>query len=153
LKYNLRFGRGDVKWNFIFFRREKPGNPSFADRMAILRKSGFTVVQRGAGLMRVARSPLAVDLKDVNYSIHVEGRAGIAMGDEIGTLIGGYQKFFRTPTGKHKPAFADGLKGLHDFEEDVKEALGQEIICTTAYRIGTSESPKEFGKIRSEAAF
>jgi hypothetical protein len=112
---------------FMFFRREKPSNPSFSDRMDSLRKSGFAVTQRGAGLMRVTRGAFAVDLKDVNNSVHGEGRAGIAMGDEIGSLIdGGYQKFFRTPSGKQKPALADELKGLHDFEEDVKEALGQE---------------------------
>jgi hypothetical protein len=112
---------------FMFFRREKPSNPSFADRMDILRKSGFTVVQRGAGLMRIARGRFAVDLKEIDNSVNVADRAGIAMGDEIGFLIdGGYQKFFRTPTGRQKPALADELKGLHDFEEDVKEALGQE---------------------------
>jgi hypothetical protein len=112
---------------FMFFRREKPSNPSFADRMDSLRKSGFTVTQRGAGVMRVTRGAFAVDLKDVNNSVDIADRAGIAMGDEIGVLIdGGYQKFFRTPTGKQKPALADELQGLHDFEEDVKEALGQE---------------------------
>jgi hypothetical protein len=111
----------------MFFRRQKPSNPSFAERMDSLRKSGFAVAQRGAGLMRISRGPFAVDLKDVNNMVDVADRAGIAMGDEIGFLIdGGYQKFFRTPAGKQKPALADELKGLHDFEEDVKEALGQE---------------------------
>ena len=55
------------------------------------------------------------------------GVAGIAMGDEIGALVdGGFQKFFRAVSGKNRPALADDLKVLHEFEEDLKEALGQE---------------------------
>ena len=49
------------------------------------------------------------------------------MGAEIGYLVdGGYQKFFQTPSGIRKPALAEELIGLHNFEEDLKEALGQE---------------------------
>lgn len=111
----------------MFFRREKTRNPSFSERMDSLRKAGFTVSGRSGDVMRVTRGDCAVDLKELNSSVHVEGRAGIAMGEEIGALVdGGYQKFFRTPSGKQKPALAQELKDLHDFEEDVKEALGQE---------------------------
>ena len=112
---------------FMFFRRQKPSNPTFPERMESLRKAGFAVAQRSGGVMRVTRAPFAVELKDANNSVDVADRAGIIMGDEIGLLIdSGYQKFFRTGSGKQKPALADELKGLHDFEEDVKEALGQE---------------------------
>ena len=53
--------------------------------------------------------------------------AGMEMGGEIGALVdGGFQKFFRTPAGKNRPALADDLKALHEFEEDLREALGQE---------------------------
>ena len=49
------------------------------------------------------------------------------MCDEIGALVdGGFQKFFRTPSGKKKPALAEELKALHDFEEDAREALGKQ---------------------------
>ena len=55
------------------------------------------------------------------------GVAGMAMGGEIGALVdGGFQKFFRPPSGKSRPALAGDLKALHEFEEDLKEALGQE---------------------------
>jgi hypothetical protein len=111
---------------FMFFRREKPSNPSVSQRMDALRNAGFTVVSRPGG-MRVTRGGCGVDLKDVDGTVRVEGRAGIVMGDEIGSLVdGGYQKFFRTPTGKQKPALAGELKAIHDFEEDLKESLGQE---------------------------
>jgi len=37
---------------------------------------------------------------------------------------GGYQKFFRAPSGAQKPALASELKALHEFEEDLKAGLG-----------------------------
>jgi hypothetical protein len=52
------------------------------------------------------------------------------MGKEIGTLTDeGFQKFFTTPSGKRKPALAEELKEIHNFQEDLREALG----LTTLY--------------------
>lgn len=111
----------------MFFRREKPANPTVSQRLDSVRKAGFEVVQRPGGLSRVRRGDYAVDLRDVDGFLAREGRAGILIGDEIGSLVdGGFQKFFRTPGGKQKPALAEELKALHDFEEDLKEVLGQE---------------------------
>jgi hypothetical protein len=111
----------------MFFRRESPKNPTFAERIENLRKAGFTVTPAGGGASRASRGSCAVDLKEEGGAAALAGRAGIAFGDEIGALVdGGFQKFFRTPSGKQKPAEADELKALHDFEEDLKEGLGQE---------------------------
>jgi hypothetical protein len=110
----------------MFFRREPVKNPSFNDRMENLRKAGFTVTPAPSGATRVIRGYCAVDLKENGPAVDVSDRAGILMGNEIGVLVdGGYQKFFQTPSGKRKPALAEELKALHEFEEDVKEALGQ----------------------------
>jgi hypothetical protein len=110
----------------MFFRRERPKNPTFAERLDSLRKAGFTVTPRPGAAERVGRQNCAVDLVADGGTVHREGRAGILMGAEIGELVdGGYQKFFRTPSGKKKPALADELKALHDFEEDLKEGLGE----------------------------
>jgi hypothetical protein len=105
----------------MFFRRERPKNPSFSDRVESLRKAGFAVAARN-GVTRVSRDSCAVDLRE---SGEAAAPAGIVMGDDIGALVdGGFQKFFRTPSGKKKPALAHELKALHDFEEDVRELLG-----------------------------
>jgi len=40
--------------------------------------------------------------------------------------IAGFRSFSRRPPAGRKPALADELKALHDFEEDLKEGLGQE---------------------------
>ena len=112
---------------FMFFRRERPKNPTFTERMEALRKAGFTVNPASGDATRVSRGDFAVDLKEKDGAVLAEGRAGILFCGEIAYLVdGGFQKFFRTLTGKQKPALADELKGLHDFEEDLKEALGQE---------------------------
>ena len=121
----------------MFFRRERSKNPKFADRLDSLRKAGFTVTPLAGGAVpadgaapgaavRVSRENCAVDLREEGGTVHREDRAGILTGAEIGVLVdGGYQKFFRTPSGQNKPALAGELKALHDFEEDLKEGLGE----------------------------
>jgi hypothetical protein len=53
----------------------------------------------------------------------------VLVGNEIARLVdGGYQKIFRAASGKVKPALADDLKALHDFEEDLKEGLAQKSL-------------------------
>jgi hypothetical protein len=116
----------------MFFRREQPKNPTFADRMESLRKAGFTTTPQTTGAVHASRANCAVELKEENGAVRA-GSAGILMGGEIGALVdGGFQKFFRTPSGKNRPALADDLKALHDFEEDLKEALGQEAYYNQA---------------------
>jgi hypothetical protein len=112
----------------MFFRREQPKNPTFSDRMESLRKAGFTVTSMAGGTVRASKDNCAVDIQEQDGKVRA-GRAGIAMGGEIGALVdGGYQKFFRTPSGKSQPALAGELKALHEFEEDLREGLGQESL-------------------------
>ena len=113
----------------MFFRRERPKIPTFQERLDQLKKLGFKRTQQSGGSVRVSRESCAVDLSEREGGVHISDRAGIAIGNEIGLLVdGGYQKFFRTASGKTKPALADDLKALHDFEEDLKEALGQKSL-------------------------
>jgi len=113
----------------MFFRRERPKNPTFAERLDNLRRARFTITPQAGGAVRVSRENCAVDLKEEGGRVLREDRAGIEMGAEIGVLVdGGYQKFFQTPSGKKKPALADELKQLHGFEEDLKEGLGEESL-------------------------
>ena len=110
----------------MFFRRERPKNPTFQERLDQLKTAGFTVTPKGGGV-RVCRGVCAVDLSEREGAVHIADRAGIQIGDEIGVLVdGGFQKFFRTPSGKKKPALAEELKALHAFDEDLKEGLGQQ---------------------------
>jgi hypothetical protein len=111
----------------MFFRRERPKNPTYSERLESLRRAGFAVEPRAGSAVRVSRGGYAAELDEVDDKVHVAARAGVLTGGEIGALVdGGYQKFFRTPSGKQMPALANELKAIHDFEEDLKEALGEE---------------------------
>ena len=109
----------------MFFRRERPKIPTAQERLDQLKARGFTVSQ-SAGGFRITRGACAVDLTQTEGSLRIAERAGILLSGEIARLVdAGYQKIFRAASGKTKPALADDLKALHDFEEDLKEALGQ----------------------------
>ena len=111
----------------MFFRREHPHILTFTERLDNLRRAGLTLTPMAGGVVRASRGGCAVDLTDENGTVAIAGRAGMAQGSEIGALVdGGFQKFFETPSGAKKPALADELQALHEFEEDLKEGLGQE---------------------------
>ena len=121
----------------MFFRREKPHEPSFDERLANLKKLGFDVRPKGSGAVLATRHGIAAIITDKRGERpHVE-HAGLLIGDEIGALThGGYQMFFVTPTKKRRPALADQLKALHAFEEDLKEGLG--IVSLYNEGLGTT---------------
>ena len=131
----------------MFFRRERPVTRNFEEKLNGLRAAGFTVVAARPGISRVSRGCYALDLKESAGAVVVEDRAGVLMGDEIGVLVdGGYQKFFRAPSGKKAPALADDLKGLHDFEEDVKESLGMKSLYNES--LGTVSTLYQYDRVK-----
>jgi hypothetical protein len=106
----------------------------------------MTATQHG-GPARVTRGECAVDLTETPDGYRVNERAGIMIGDEIGVLVdGGYQKFFRTPHGVRKPATADQLKALHDFEEDLMEELGEKSLYNVA--LGTVSTFYQYDRVK-----
>lgn len=110
----------------MFFRRERIKKLTFDDHIAAARSAGFRTESVGGGRTRIERDGVAAiaqpGAEDVpNFPV----RAGVVMGQEIGTLTdGGFQKFFTTPSGKRKPALAEELKAIQNFQEDLREALG-----------------------------
>jgi hypothetical protein len=111
----------------MFFRNQRPKKPTFQERLDNVRRAGFTVEPLSGAAARVVRDGYATDLEEADDQIQVRSRAGLLMDGEIGALVdGGFQKFFRTPSGKRRPALAGELKAIHDFEEDLKEALGEQ---------------------------
>jgi hypothetical protein len=115
----------------MFFRRERPKHLTFEDHMTAARAAGFRTESATGGKTRVDRNGIAVVMEPGPDGIpQVTERAGVVMGKEIGTLTdGGFQKFFTTPSGKRKPAQAEELKEIHNFQEDLREALN----LTTLY--------------------
>lgn len=115
----------------MFFRRERPKHLTFEDHMSAARAAAFRTESIGGGKTRIERNGIAAVMQPGPDGIpQVTERAGVVLGKEIGTLTdGGFQKFFTTPGGKRKPALAEELKEIHNFQEDLREALG----LTTLY--------------------
>ena len=114
----------------MFFRRATTKKVTFEDHCNNARNAGFKT-SAAAGGTRVERDGVACVMKAGAGDVPVvTERPGVVMGAEIGGLTdGGYQKFFMTPSGKRKPAQAEELKAVHNFQEDLREALG----LTTLY--------------------
>ena len=111
----------------MFFRRHSPKNPTVTERLESLRQAGFTVSPPAGGAVEVARGDFAAWFEEP--SLAPRGRAGVRLADELAMLVdGGFQKFFRAPSGRQRPALAADLAGLHDFEEDLKELRGMESL-------------------------
>ena len=111
----------------MFFRHERPKEPTTEDRLERLRQSGFTVeVKPVTQDVKISRDGFAVVLNLQGGTARVVEPAGMLVDGEIGALTdGGYQKFFLTRSGRRQPALARELKTLHGFQEDLREALGQ----------------------------
>jgi hypothetical protein len=110
----------------MFFRRERPKLLTFEDQMTAARTAGFRTESTGSGLTRIERNGVAsvVAPAGPDGAVKFVEPAGIVIGKEIGTLVdGGFQKFFMTPSGKRKPALAEELKEIQNFQEDLREAL------------------------------
>jgi len=131
----------------MFFRRERPKEITFEDRMQELRKQGFTATPLN-GKMMVTRDCYGVVLQDVPGGLpRVVERAGVLMPGGIGKLVdGGFQKFFLAPDGVKKPAQASELKGVHQFQEDLREALGLESLYNES--LGTVSTQYLYDRVK-----
>lgn len=109
----------------MFFRRETPRQITFDQRIEDLRKAGFVVSPGTGGRVMVTRDCYAAVLENNAGTPRVVEPAGIRMPGGIGKLVDeGFQKFFMAPDGRKKPALASELKAIHEFQEDLCEALG-----------------------------
>jgi len=109
----------------MFFRREKPHEPAFAERIAALKNFDFSIQSLDSRRAQVMRDGIAAVVEEGPAGRPHVNKAGLLIGDEIALLVNrGYQVFWRTPSSKQVPALATQLKALHNFEEDLKEGLG-----------------------------
>lgn len=118
----------------MFFRRERPKKLSFEDHISAVRAAGFSTQPAGGGRVRIERGGVACIAEPGDGGLpRITVRAGLAMGEEIGSLTDeGFQKFFTTPGGKRIPALAEELKAVQDFQEDLRETLGMTSLYNEA---------------------
>jgi hypothetical protein len=125
----------------MFFRRPRPHIPSFSERVDRLKQAGFSAENFPNGRVRIAKHGIAAIIDDKAME-----KAGVLVGGEIGVLLNrGYQVFLETPSGKKFPATADQLKALHEFEDDVKEALGLVNLYNTS--LGTTSRKHNYDRL------
>jgi len=109
----------------MFFRREKPHEPTFSERLDGLRKLGFSTSPAGSAKAQIIRDGIGAIIEDRSDQHPRVYRAGLVLGGEIGLLVNrGFQMFWKSSSGRTAPALATQLKALHAFEEDLKEGLG-----------------------------
>jgi hypothetical protein len=124
----------------MFFRRQRPKVPTFQERVDLLKGAGFALQNLPDGRVKVTKHGVGAIIGDEGKNQPEIEKAGVLLGGEIATLLnGGYQMFLETPSGKRFPAQADQLKSLHQFEDDVKDALDLTNLYNTS--LGTT-TPK-----------
>jgi hypothetical protein len=130
----------------MFFRRQKPKVTTFAERIDRLRAAGFALESLSDSRVKAIKHGVAAVIGDEGAHQPDIERAGIVVGDEIASLLSaGYQMFLETPSGKRLPAMAEQLQALHQFEDDVKEALGVTNLYNTS--LGTVSRSHAYDRV------
>src|SRR5260370_22404256 len=105
----------------MFFRRKKPHHVSFAEYLETLKKLRFNTELDAPQRARVSRDGIAAMVQDTPGGRPQVDKAGLEIGKEIGLLVnGGYQMFWRTPSGKQIPAQSSQFSALHPIPEHLK---------------------------------
>jgi len=131
----------------MFFRRDRPKTPTFAERIELLKQAGFSTERMADGRVKIAKNGVAAIVGDEGKNQPQFERAGLLVGSEIATLLNrGYQMFLETASGRKLPATAKELKALHEFEEDIRAALGMVDLYNTS--LGTTSPKHEYDRLR-----
>jgi len=130
----------------MFFRRAHPKIPTFAERVDLLKKAGFQAENQSDGRVKIAKHGIGAVIGDEGKNQPEIEKAGVLYGSEIATLLSaGYQMFLETPSGKRFPATAEQLKALHQFEDDVKQALDLVNLYNTS--LGTTTPQHRYDRV------
>lgn len=130
----------------MFFRPNRPKPPTFADRVNLLKQAGFLAQNLPDGRVKITKHGIGAIIGDEGKNQPDIERAGVLVGSEIAILLSaGYQMFLETPTSKRVPATAKELHALHEFEDDVKEALGLVNLYNTS--LGTTTPKHEYDRV------
>lgn len=101
---------------------------TYEEAVSWLREHEFDILEPQGTQNRVFLKKLncsAAIQKSADGGVDLFARPGYLIGGEISRLIDkGYQKFLKT-TKTEVPATADHLKALHQFSEELREAMGQ----------------------------
>jgi hypothetical protein len=121
---------------------------SFEDALSWLRDHGFDVTEApgtsGRVFLRKYNVSAAIQKAD-DDGVKIFAYPGYLIGSEISKLVNkGYQQFLKTSKNE-VPATADHLKALHQFSEELKEALGIPSLYNES--LGTVSEAYQYDRI------
>ena len=126
---------------------------SFNDVVALLGGQRFDVAPAQEGSKRVAK---AVQIRKYGCAaeiapapdgtVEILARPGWLLNGEIARLLDrGYQKFIKTSK-MEIPATADHLRSLHEFSEELNEAIGATTLYNEA--LGTTSNVYNYDRVK-----
>ena len=121
---------------------------SYDDAVNWLRDHGFDLIEAPGTQNRVFlkkyNSSAAIEKTD-DGGVKIFAYPGYLVGSEISKLVNrGYQQFLKTSK-TETPATADHLKALHQFTEELKEALGLPSLYNES--LGTVSESYQYDRI------
>jgi hypothetical protein len=132
---------------------KKTPQRSFNDVLAILGGQRFDVAPAQEG---AKRTPNAVQIRKYGCAaeiatapdgtVEVLARPGWLLGGEIARVLDrGYQKFIKTSK-LEIPASADHLRAIHEFSEELNEAIGATSLYNQA--LGTTSNVYHYDRVK-----
>jgi hypothetical protein len=131
---------------------KKSQQRSFNDVLSVLGSQRFDVAPAQDG---AKRTPNAFQVRKYGCAAEIAAapdgtpeilaRPGVLLNGEIARLVDrGYQKFFKTSK-VEIPATADHLRSLHEFSEELKEALGATSLYNES--LGTTSDVYQYDRV------
>jgi len=122
---------------------------TYEDAVSWLRDHGFDLIEAPGAqtrvFMRKYNCSAAIQKTD-DGGAKIFAYPGYVVGTEISKLVNkGYQQFLKT-TKTEVPASADHLKALHQFSEELKEALGTPSLYNES--LGTVSESYQYDRIK-----
>jgi hypothetical protein len=134
----------------MFFRRTTAKRLTFSERLNTLRKRGFDVFSLEADKVELRRGDCAaVAAPGEDGTPRILDTGLLVRGAMAALIDGGFQKFWETPSGIRRPALADELKAMHEFQEDLTEGLGLESLYNES--LGTVFDRHAYDRLRGRS--
>jgi hypothetical protein len=127
----------------------KVEQPTYEEAVAWLREHGFDLIEapgtEGRVFLKKYNCSAAIQ-KNGDGGVKIFAYPGYMIGSEISKLVNrGYQQFLKT-TKTEVPATADHLKALHQFAEELKEALALPSLYNES--LGTVSESYHYDRIK-----
>jgi hypothetical protein len=126
---------------------------NFNDVLVLLGSQRFDVApaqdgaKRAANAVQVRKYGCAAEIADApDGTVEILARPGWLLNGEIARLVDrGYQKFLKTSK-MEIPATADHLRAIHEFTEELNEAIGATSLYNQA--LGTTSNVYNYDRVQ-----